>query len=443
MKNWLKIVIFLTISFISGIGFVPEVLGAVKFSNIKVSEIENGSAKIEWRTDVETKGTVYYGEKASDLNKKMGYSLFDYDHDLIITGLKKNRTYLFKIVARSEAQAQQETESFLQTFSTKNMKKDESVPPSISESRIIEVSSNAIVLGWRTNEKTTATIYFREGVEKSYRSASYGKFDYYHEKVIAGLKPGKKYYIKISAADASGNKSAEYLYTNTRTGIMPELRILDIEPLSNDEKLVLPTNIMIRWRTNRATKGAISYGTDLNRLTAVAKDPSSEEKLKHEVKIIGLEPGKNYFYKITATDSFSNKASSKAMGFTTPSPRKELVSGTIVRDGSFKVYVIEGNTKRWIKTADVFFKLGYKWDWIEKVEGYLLNDYKEASVIASAKKHPDGTLVKYANSPVVYLLENGKKRPFSGAESFSRRGYDWSRIITIAKNETYKMGEYL
>ncbi|MFZ2970291.1 MAG: fibronectin type III domain-containing protein [Minisyncoccia bacterium] len=443
MKNWLKIMIFLTISFVSGMSFISEASASVKFSNIKVTEIENGSAKIEWRTDIATKAMIYYGESANKLDKKTGYSLYDYDHELVITGLKKKKTYLFKIVAISELETPQETESFLQYFSTKNMKKEETVRPVITEKKIIDVVSNAIAISWTTNEKTTATIYFREESEKSYRSIGYGSLVYYHERVISGLKPGKRYYIKIMAADRFGNKSTEYLYTNTRTGKTSELTISNIEPLSYDEKLVFPRSITIEWKTDRITKSSVIYGRNLNSITSVASDPSPIRKMVHQVRLINLEPDAIYYYKITATDVFSNKSTTKIMSFATPAPRREIQGGSIVKGSDYKVYVIEGNTKRWIKTADVFLKLGYKWNWIEKVEDYLLNDYKEAPAIANAKTHPNGTLVKYANSPAVYLLENGKKRPFSSAESFLRRGYDWSRIIIISSKEAYKTGEYL
>lgn len=443
MKIWLKIMIFLTISFVSSISFIPEVFAAVRFSNIKVTEIENGSAKIEWKTDVETMGVVYYGESAGKLDKKMGYSLYDFDHDLVITGLKKKKTYLFKIVAINERETPKETESFLQSFSTKNMTKEETVKPVIADAKIIDVISTAIAISWTTNERTTATIYFREESEKSHRSVGYGGLAFYHERVISGLRPGKRYYIKITAADKFGNKSTQYLYSNTRTGNVPALTISNIEPLSYDEKLVFPRSVILKWKTERITKSAVSYGTNLANLNFSADDPSPERKLKHEIRLINLEPGKTYFYKITATDSFSNKASSKTMSFTTPFPRKELASGSIVIGSGYKVYVIEGNTKHWIKTADAFIKLGYKWNWVEKVEDYLLNDYKEGIAITSAKTHLDGTLIKYANSPAVYLLESGKKRPFSSAESFLRRGYNWSRIIIISNKEVYKTGEYL
>lgn len=443
MNIWLKITIFMMMSVIVGTTFASRVSASVKFSNIKISEIENGTAKVEWATDIETKAVIYYGISAKNLDKSMGYSLYDYNHESTLTGLKKNKTYFFKIVAISEFEKPSETESFLQTFSTKSMKKEETVQPTIMESKILDVTSGAIAISWMTNEKTKATVYYREESQKNYAASSAANFDYYHIKAITGLKPGKRYYIKITAADASGNKSTAYLYTNTRTGKTSELKITNIEPLSYDEKMIFPRSAILRWKTNRITKSSVSYGTDPSRMTVVASDPSPQRELDHEIRLVNLEPEKTYFYKISATDYFSGKAVSKIMSFATPPPRKEIKSGSIVKGSGYKVYVIEGNNKRWIKTAEAFLKLGYKWNWIEKVDDHMLSEYKDASDISSAAKHPDGTLVKYASSPAVYLIENGKKRPISSAETFTKMGFDWSRIITISKKETYKTGEYL
>jgi len=443
MKFWLKIVIIAAISLVAGIGFVPEASAVVKFSNISVSEIENGSANVRWETDIETRGMIYYGESANQLDKKMGYSLYDYDHELLITGLKKNKTYLFKIVAISELEIPHETESFLQTFSTKSMKREETVQPAITESKVLDVLSNAIAITWTTDEQTTATIYFREEAEKAYRKTGYGNLAYYHEKVISGLKPQKRYYIRIEASDKFGNKSNAYFTTNTPSGITAELRIFDIEPLSFDDRLISSKNTTIRWKTNRVTKASVSYGKNLSRLSFTAGDLSPIRKTDHEIRLTDLDPDSLYYYSITATDAFSNKSVAKTMSFRTQPPRKALRNGSVVKGSGYKVYVIDGNTKRWIKTADVFIKLGYKWRWIEQVEDYLLSDYKEGAVVSVVKTHPNGTLVKYPGSSTVYLLENGKKRPISSADAFNRMGFDWSRIITISKREAYKTGEYL
>lgn len=58
---------------------------------------------------------------------------------------------------------------------------------------------------------------------------------------------------------------------------------------------------------------------------------------------------------------------------------------------------------------------------------------------ASSKKS-DGTLVRYAGNPKVYVLDAGKKRWVPTAEDFVKLGYRWTDIITIPSSETYPDG---
>lgn len=48
---------------------------------------------------------------------------------------------------------------------------------------------------------------------------------------------------------------------------------------------------------------------------------------------------------------------------------------------------------------------------------------------------PDDALVKSADSPTVYLVEEGMFRPFSSAAAFVARGYQWSAISVITADE--------
>jgi len=56
---------------------------------------------------------------------------------------------------------------------------------------------------------------------------------------------------------------------------------------------------------------------------------------------------------------------------------------------------------------------------------------------------PDGTLIKYASSTTVYLIEDGKKRPIYSEEVYERLGYKKWKVITIPDDETYPTGEMI
>ncbi|HQO11428.1 MAG TPA: hypothetical protein PK837_03425, partial [bacterium] len=49
----------------------------------------------------------------------------------------------------------------------------------------------------------------------------------------------------------------------------------------------------------------------------------------------------------------------------------------------------------------------------------------------------DGELLKSESSSTVYLIANGKKRPFLSGDGFERLGYKWSNIITVSPQLLY------
>ena len=444
MRNWLKITLIILLA-ATLTGGVPEVSAEVKFSNIKVYDIENGTAKLKWTTRGQfTRGIVYFGNDPDNLDRWTGYSAYDYYHKVALTGLKKNKTYYYKIAAIDKLQ--NKTESFTQSFFTKGMKREETVKPEFKEQKILQVTNSAVALAWTTNEETNAVVYYGIDPDNFKKTAKYKSYHKKHELLIHKLKPGKKYYLKIVAKDRSGNKSSKFLRFNTHDcgDAVYKLTISDVAPLSFDEKMIFSRKAVIEWKTNLVAKSAISYGVKPGKYKKKVT-ASKSRRFKHQIVLSGLEPNTTYYYKISAYDSLhKKKATLKEMSFTTRPLKRYYKNGSLVQGlGGYKVYVINGNNKLWIETADVFIGLGYKWNWIEKVDEVFLREYSGGGSVTKTKKHPNGTLIKYAHSAAVYLLENKKKRPFSSADSFIGKGYSWDRIITISKKEKYKTGEYL
>lgn len=50
----------------------------------------------------------------------------------------------------------------------------------------------------------------------------------------------------------------------------------------------------------------------------------------------------------------------------------------------------------------------------------------------------NGELIKSSATPAVYLIDNGKKRPFSSGEDFIELGYKWENIIVTSPQVLYK-----
>jgi hypothetical protein len=109
-----------------------------------------------------------------------------------------------------------------------------------------------------------------------------------------------------------------------------------------------------------------------------------------------------------------------------------LPDGSLVKaDNDSKVYLIDNSSKRWIAGADIFLARGLKWSDIKTLSASDLSVYPEGKIIG----WPDGTLIKSSAEPTVYVISSEKKRPFSSAEIFTGLGYRWGNIKTISQSD--------
>lgn len=91
------------------------------------------------------------------------------------------------------------------------------------------------------------------------------------------------------------------------------------------------------------------------------------------------------------------------------------------------VYWVEDGKKSPLWDA-VLLKTKFKNRSITQVESEKLNTYDTVSPV----KFGDGELVKPNNSPAVYVIDNGQKRPINSATVFEGMGYKWENIISVS-----------
>lgn len=136
------------------------------------------------------------------------------------------------------------------------------------------------------------------------------------------------------------------------------------------------------------------------------------------------------------------------LGFMPYGPLYDPQYGALVKITSDpKVYLLLGGNKHWITSESIFNALGYQWNWIEDIDPRLLNKYQTMGEITDTTRHPNYTLVKYADDPRVYRLEpvdgTTVKRHIANEAAFNRLKYRWDRIVTIPTSETYPDGAQL
>jgi len=108
--------------------------------------------------------------------------------------------------------------------------------------------------------------------------------------------------------------------------------------------------------------------------------------------------------------------------------------GSLLRDkNGYKVYIINGNYKRWIQTAEIYNHYGHlTWDDIINVEASILAQYQEAWMIRA-----DG------DKKVYELNADGTKHWINmTAEQFVLTGHKWEMVYIVNdwERDFYKIG---
>ncbi|MBU1130739.1 Ig-like domain-containing protein [Patescibacteria group bacterium] len=118
-----------------------------------------------------------------------------------------------------------------------------------------------------------------------------------------------------------------------------------------------------------------------------------------------------------------------------------FTAGQMVKGANEKVYFIDNEgVSHWVETGAAYLGLGYQWSQVAWISDTALAKYAEGSSITTSSSRPDGSLVKYADSDKVYLLDNGQKKWLVTEEAFNNHSYGWYNIIEIPDSEAYITG---
>ena len=88
-------------------------------------------------------------------------------------------------------------------------------------------------------------------------------------------------------------------------------------------------------------------------------------------------------------------------------------------------------------TDKILLSTKFKGKKIIKATTKTLDKYKKIDPVLL----DDGTLVKTDSFPSVYLISNGKKRPFASYEVFIKLGYNANNVITVSSKFLYNYAQ--
>ncbi len=120
-----------------------------------------------------------------------------------------------------------------------------------------------------------------------------------------------------------------------------------------------------------------------------------------------------------------NKNASTSESSNTPSNTlASYPDGTLIKvAGEPEVYVIKNGNKVWIASPEEFEKAGYKWSDIKIVSAEVLKSIGSVMLIRVEGDHK------------VYVIHNNVKTHIKSLEEFNAAGYKWDSIVTVGRSE--------
>lgn len=132
--------------------------------------------------------------------------------------------------------------------------------------------------------------------------------------------------------------------------------------------------------------------------------------------------------------SMVKKVTSFELGFHNVGPMidapKVYYSGSLVKSStSPEVYILENGIARHISSPNVLKSYNFNWENILLLHQGVIDSYTKGEKL----NFKDGTLI--AGNGAVYIIENGKKRPFPDPKTFEGMGYKWNNILNVSNEE--------
>ncbi len=117
---------------------------------------------------------------------------------------------------------------------------------------------------------------------------------------------------------------------------------------------------------------------------------------------------------------------------TNPPPLR-FREGTLVKGSAPAVYVIQevsgSNHKNSLDSLENFLRLGYTFNDVITIPDAELNAIPtDAPFTLTSATHPNGTLIRSANSPTVYYIINGEKHSITSANILFSHRFTWSSV---------------
>lgn len=176
---------------------------------------------------------------------------------------------------------------------------------------VSEVANGSAKVRWHTSEISRGLIYYGTKANALNTTIDNPVKDDWHDSTITGLKKQTKYYYKIVAINAEGQRSESFIQ-NFETGEMAEA-VINPNTVNINIKQVTHDALAINWITDIPTIANIYYyyGDDSNQNRQATR--TDQYITNHYLYIYGLVPNQHYYIVIDAeSESKGHKTASAA-----------------------------------------------------------------------------------------------------------------------------------
>lgn len=262
------------------------------------------------------------------------------DHSVDIVGLQPNTTYYYQIhskVATANGGEGVAPASGAYSFTTAQMAEDK-VPPTISNEGVTQQFGTSVTVEWDTDEQASSITEYWDTANPGIHALvedDPGKLETHHTTHVNNLTPNTPYTCRVISLDAANNRSQsnEFSCDTGPAEVLPDPIISNIH---NDAPG--PNNVVIYWDTDNVISNSVVFYSEDPGLSGALSRKNESLANGHEITLVGLTPGKEYFYKVKSstagsqTSAESSACSSGACKFQTPLAGEDpprIVAGSI------------------------------------------------------------------------------------------------------------------
>jgi chitodextrinase len=180
------------------------------------------------------------------------------------------------------------------------------------------VTDQTASLQWTTTSVATSEISLGTSTTKLTTTKAKRDATRKHSVSVSGLKPGTRYYYRVTSRDAKGVARTSPALTEAPASFVTPAE--DAKKPTATAPVVTPLpdgTARVEWSTSEPATGAVRTGRSAGKLSVAAAD--SEASRTHSLVVTGMAPDSTYWIQTTSTDPAGNVATGKPARVTTPS----------------------------------------------------------------------------------------------------------------------------